>query len=51
MTKKEKPKKKVPQKLTQKEKFIEYAKELECDKSGKTFKKAIKEVLQPEAPR
>ncbi len=45
--KKEKPKKKVKQNLSQKERFIEYARELECDESGETFDKTIKKISKP----
>lgn len=45
MSPKSKPKKKVKQKLTQKEKFIEYAKKLEADESGETFKKALNKIV------
>ena len=40
-----KPKKKVKQKLSQKEKFIEYAKELECDETGETFDTAMNKIV------
>ncbi len=46
MKKKEpKDKKKVKQNLSQKERFIEYAREQECDESGETFKKAVKTIV------
>ena len=46
MKKESKPKKKVSQKLTQKEKFIEYAKKVEADETGEIFKKAIKKIVK-----
>ena len=46
MPKKAKPKKKVSQKLTQKEKFVEYAREVEADESGDTFTKAMKKIAR-----
>ena len=46
MPKKEpKPKKKVKPTLSQKERFIEYAREVEADESGETFDKTIKRIL------
>jgi hypothetical protein len=41
------PKPKPPLKpcLSQKERFIEYAKEVEVDESGETFKKTIERIL------
>lgn len=48
MPKKEKkPKKKVSQKLTQKEKFIAYAREVGADESGDTFTRAMKKIVKP----
>ena len=41
----EKSKKKVKQNLSQKERFIEYARETECDESGETFEKAMQKIL------
>lgn len=46
MPKKEKPKKKVPQKLSQKEKFIAYAKKVEADESGETFEQTLKKIVK-----
>lgn len=43
--KEQKPKKKPSPKLSQKQRFIEYAKKVEADETGETFKKAIKKVL------
>lgn len=40
-----KPKKKVLQKLSQKDKFIAYAKEVEADKSGDTFDRTLKKIV------
>lgn len=48
MSKKEpKPKKKVKPSLTQKERFIEYAREVKADESGETFNKAMKKLVRP----
>ncbi len=47
MSKKSKPKKKVKQSLSQKEKFIAYAKKVEADESGETFNKAMKKIVKP----
>ena len=41
-----KPKKKVPQKLSQKDKFIAYAKETGADKGGDTFEKTFKKIVK-----
>ena len=49
MSKKSKPKKKVLQKLTQKEKFIEYAREVEADESGETFERTLKKIVKAKA--
>lgn len=46
MKKDPKPKKKVKPGLAQKERFIEYAKEVEADESGETFDKAIKKIAK-----
>ena len=46
MKKKEPPKKKIKPDLNQKERFIEYAKEIEADESGETFTKAIKKIVK-----
>lgn len=40
-----KSKKKVKQNLSQKERFIEYARETECDESGETFEKAMSQIF------
>jgi len=40
-----KPKKKVDPKLSQKDKFIEHAHEVEVDETGETFNKAIKKIV------
>lgn len=47
MSKKSKPRKKVKQSLSQKEKFIEYAKKVEADESGETFVRTLKKVVRP----
>lgn len=44
--KKPKPKPKLKPSLTQKERFIEYAKEVEADETGKTFEKVINKVIK-----
>jgi hypothetical protein len=44
--KKAKPKKKIDQTLTQKEKFIAFAREVEADESGETFTRALKKVTR-----
>lgn len=44
--KKPKPKPKLKPSLSQKERFIEYAKEIETDESGETFKKAMKKIFK-----
>lgn len=47
MTKKDpKPKKKVKPGLTQKERFIEYAKEVKADESGENFGRTVKKILR-----
>ncbi len=51
MSKKSKPKKKVKQSLSQKEKFIAYAKKVEADESGETFTRAMKKIVRsPDKP-
>ena len=45
MKKDPKPKKKVKPGLTQKERFIEYAREIEADESGETFEKIVTELV------
>lgn len=47
MKKDPKPKKKVKPGLAQKDRFIEYVREIEADKSGERFKEALNKV----APR
>jgi hypothetical protein len=42
--KKKKPKKKVKPGLGQKERFIEYAREVEADESGESFRRAMKKI-------
>lgn len=42
-----KPKKKVDPKLSQKEKFIEYAREVDADESGETFISIIEKIVKP----
>jgi hypothetical protein len=44
MPHKAKPKKKVKQSLTQKEKFIAYAKEVEADETGERFNRALEKI-------
>ena len=44
--KKKKPKKKVKPGLSQKERFIEYAREVEADESGEPFRRAIKKIAK-----
>jgi hypothetical protein len=46
MSEKNKQKKKVDPKLSQKERFIEYAKAIEADESGELFEKALKEITK-----
>lgn len=46
MPKKEKPKKKIKPNLTQKERFIEYARQVEVDESGATFEKTLKKIAK-----
>lgn len=46
MSKKEPPKKQKPKpNLPQKERFIEYAKEIEADETGETFDRALKKII------
>jgi hypothetical protein len=40
-----KPKPKLKPSLSQKERFIEYAKEVEADESGETFEKSLTKLL------
>ncbi len=48
MSKKDpKPKKVIKPGLTQKERFIEYAREVEADESGDTFTRAIEKIAPP----
>lgn len=47
MAKKPKAKKKIKPGLTQKERFIEYAREVEADESGEAFTRAMKEIVRP----
>jgi len=47
---KPKAKPKKPKKMTAKqqyERFVQTARELECDESGKPFDKSVKAILQP----
>lgn len=46
LPKKRAPKKKVKQRLSQKEKFIEYAREVEADESGETFERTLKKIVK-----
>ncbi len=46
LSKKSKPRKKPKQKLSQKEKFIEYAREVEADESGETFERTLKKIVK-----
>jgi len=46
MPKKKPPRKKPKQKLSQKEKFIEYARKLEVDESGEEFERAFKKIVK-----
>ena len=41
-----KAKPKLKPSLSQKERFIEYAKEVEADESGETFERAINKVIK-----
>jgi len=43
--KKAKPKKKPSRKLSQKERFIEAAREAEADETGKTFERALSRIV------
>lgn len=51
MSKKETPKKTVKPSLSQKERFIEYAREVEADESGDRFAKALKKIATKEKPQ
>lgn len=42
-----KARKKPKQGLSQKDKFIAYAKKVEADESGETFAKAMKKIIKP----
>jgi hypothetical protein len=42
-----KSKKKIKQNLSQKERFIEYAKDRDSDESGELFEKTMKKVAMP----
>lgn len=44
--KKSAPRKKPKQKLSQKEKFIEYAREVDADESGETFERMLKKIAK-----
>ncbi|MBL8642093.1 MAG: hypothetical protein JNL76_08265 [Alphaproteobacteria bacterium] len=46
MSKKETPNKTVKPSLSQKERFIEYAREVEADESGERFDKAINKITK-----
>ena len=46
MSKKSKPKKKVKQTLSQKEKFIAYAKKVGVDEDDETFMKTLKKIVK-----
>ncbi len=46
MPEKKPPRKKPKQKLSQKEKFIAYAREVEADESGERFEKAFKSIVK-----
>lgn len=47
MPKKErKPKKKIKPGLSQKDRFIEYAREVEADESGDTFTRVMKKIIK-----
>lgn len=46
MKKDHKPKKKIKPGLTQKERFIAYAKEIEADESGETFERTLKKIVR-----
>lgn len=41
-----KPRKRIKPSLSQKERFIEYAKSVDADESGETFEKAMNKVLE-----
>jgi len=42
-----KPKPKLKPSLTQKERFIEYAKDRNADESGETFEKTLNKIVKP----
>ena len=46
VSKKKKPKKKIKPGLGQKERFIEYAREVGADESGESFRRAIKKIVR-----
>lgn len=46
MSKKSKPRTKPKQKLSQKEKFIAYARDVEADESGETFERTLKKIVK-----
>ena len=46
MSKKETPKKTVKPSLSQKERFIEYAREVEADESGERFDKSLNKIIK-----
>lgn len=48
MPENKKPKKKIKPNLSQKERFIEYAREVEADESGELFDKAINNIAKKE---
>lgn len=49
MPKKKPPRKKPKQKLSQKERFLAYAKELGADETGEEFERAFKKITKPDA--
>ena len=46
MSKKSKPRSKPKQKLSQKDKFIAYARDVEVDESGETFERTLKKIVK-----
>ena len=50
MPQKKPPRKKPKQKLSQKEKFIEYAREVGVDESGEDFERALKRIVNKKGP-
>ena len=46
MSKDKKPRKKPKPKLSQKEKFIEYARSVESDESGEAFERTLKKIVK-----